>query len=163
MALSPDLLTDDARVFAAALRSAPRDEHGMVQVSGDKAAALVRTLDHLTEIVDGVRNARDFVPAASDDGCATVIRCGETIRIIGPDGRGVFATINARMMEAPPVRLAGRMDPRVIRLQGDELLLGDGERAVRVPISMALDALFPIAVALDEARKTEGEGVQGGE
>lgn len=147
MALIPDLLTDDARVFAAALRSAPRDEHGMVQVSGDKAAALVRTLDHLTEIVDGVRNARDFVPAASDDGCATVIRCGETIRIIGPDGRGVFATINARMMESPPVDPPARMlkavrrammtarehSPHAIRARGVD---GTLREVVQIPLGV---------------------------
>lgn len=40
-------------------------------------------------------------------------------------------------------------------LRGDELLLSDGERAVRVPISTAIDALFPIAEALDAARMQE--------
>lgn len=99
--MSPDVLSAEARVLAAALRSAlPADGNSGVHVSSDKAASLVRTLEELAEIVDGVRNARDFGPAASDDGCATVIRCGETIRIIGEDGRGVFATINARMQQA---------------------------------------------------------------
>lgn len=109
MALSPDVLSAEARVFAAALRSAPRDEHGVVHVSGDKASSLAHTLDQLAAIVDVVRNTRDFGPAVPSDGCATVIRCGETIRIVGPDGRGVFATINARMQETPPVDSPARM------------------------------------------------------
>ncbi len=158
MALSHDILTADARVFAAALRSAPRDEHGVVQVSGDKAASLASTLEELAAVIDAVRTGPS--PSAFADECATVIRCGETIRIVGPDGRGVFATINARLQEPRPDRLAGKTDGRVIRQQGDELLLSDGERAVRVPISTALDALFPIAEALDKTRTADGEEVQ---
>lgn len=145
MALSHDILTADARVFAAALRSAPRDEHGVVQVSGDKAASLASTLEELAAVIDAVRTGPS--PSAFADECATVIRCGETIRIIGPDGRGVFATINARMMESPPVDPPARMlkavrrammtarehSPHAIRARGVD---GTLREVVQIPLGV---------------------------
>lgn len=56
---------------------------------------------------------------------------------------------------SPPDEMGGAKGERRALLRGDELLLCSGERAVRVPISTAIDALFPIAEALDAARLQE--------
>jgi hypothetical protein len=69
----------------------------------------------------------------------------------------VFATINHRMQERPLPRLEGRPDPMRVRLNGDEVCLSDGERAVRIPIAVAVDVLYPIAEKLDrDAKLREG-------
>jgi len=95
MAVSGEMLIKELRQLASDLRAAPRSERGSVDVADDAVERLALYYDVAVKEIDGLRAELDLLGA----GCATVIRCGETIRIIGPDGHGVFATINARMQE----------------------------------------------------------------
>lgn len=78
---------------------------------------------------------------------AFVLFAGDKVRVRSAD-RVVRDT-------SPADEMGGAKGERRALLRGDELLLSDGERAVRVPISTAIDALFPIAEALDAPRLQE--------
>lgn len=131
-----------ARGFASTTRTLD-DGSGGVWLAKFTLTGTADLVESLADEVERLRAELDLLGA----GCATVIRCGETIRIIGPDGRGVFATINARMMESPPVDPPARMlkavrrammtarehSPHAIRARGVD---GTLREVVQIPLGV---------------------------